>query len=82
MPESECDQLEWIWKQPHPNPKVPTSYEWSHFFRGFIDTSWVENQEKFHRLRTRQTEVHRLAMDIQAYQVPMEGRSRRLNPTM
>jgi hypothetical protein len=29
--------------QPHPKPKVPSSYEWFHFFRGYIDTSWVES---------------------------------------
>jgi hypothetical protein len=33
----------------HPKPKVLHSYDWSHFFRGYIDTSWVDSQEKFHR---------------------------------
>ena len=36
-----------------PTPKtqttIPPSYEWSHFFRGYIDKKWVEDQEKFHR---------------------------------
>jgi hypothetical protein len=35
--------------QPHPKPKVPPSYEWSHFSRRYIDTSWADSQEKFHR---------------------------------
>jgi hypothetical protein len=35
--------------KPHPNPKVLPSYDWSHFFRDYIDTSWVDIQEKFHR---------------------------------
>ncbi len=35
--------------KPKPKPKVPPSYEWSHFFRGYIDKKWVEGQEKFHR---------------------------------
>jgi hypothetical protein len=36
--------------KPHPEPKVLPSYEWSHFFRGYIDTTWIESQEKFHRI--------------------------------
>jgi hypothetical protein len=32
--------------KPHPKPKVPPSYDWSHFFRGYIDTSWVDSQER------------------------------------
>jgi site-specific DNA-cytosine methylase len=36
-------------EKPHPKPKVLPSYDWSHFFRGYIDTSWVDSQEKFHR---------------------------------
>jgi hypothetical protein len=35
--------------QSYPKPTVPPSYEWSHFFRGYIDTSCLESQEKFHR---------------------------------
>jgi hypothetical protein len=36
--------------QPHPEPKVLPSYKWSHlFFRGYIHTTWLESQEKFHR---------------------------------
>jgi hypothetical protein len=35
--------------QPHPEPKVLPTYKWSHYFRGYIDTTWVESQEKFHR---------------------------------
>jgi hypothetical protein len=35
--------------KPHPKPKVLPFYDWSHFFRGYIDTSWVDSQEKFHR---------------------------------
>jgi hypothetical protein len=34
---------------PKIHTKIPPSYEWSHFFRGYIDKKWVENQEKFHR---------------------------------
>jgi hypothetical protein len=67
--------------QLHPKPKVPPSYEWSHFFRGYIDTSWVESHENL-RIRTRHPEVHRQALGIQAYQVPMAGRSRGLDSTM
>jgi hypothetical protein len=26
----------------HPKPLVFPSYDWSHFFRGYIDTSWVD----------------------------------------
>jgi hypothetical protein len=25
------------------------SYKWSHFFRGYIDTTWVDSQEEYHR---------------------------------
>jgi hypothetical protein len=25
------------------------SYKWSHFFRGYIDTTWVVSQEAYHR---------------------------------
>jgi hypothetical protein len=35
--------------KPHPKPKVLPSSDWYHFFRGYIDTSWVDSQEKFHR---------------------------------
>jgi hypothetical protein len=35
--------------KPKPKPKVPPSSEWSHFFRGYIDTRWVDLQEKLHR---------------------------------
>jgi hypothetical protein len=35
--------------KPYPKPKVSPSYDWFHFFRGYIDTSWVDSQEKFHR---------------------------------
>jgi hypothetical protein len=62
---------------PNPKPKVPPSYnEWSHFFRGYINTSWVESQEKFPRDsgQPRHPKVHRQATRIQAYQVPMAGR--------
>jgi hypothetical protein len=34
--------------QPHPEPKVLPSYKWSHFFRGYIDTTWVVSQEAYH----------------------------------
>jgi hypothetical protein len=75
--------------QPHPKPKVPPSYELSHFFRGYtIDTSWVEQSQANISIETqdmtdRQTKVDRQAMGIQPYQVPMAGRSRGLDdPTM
>jgi hypothetical protein len=35
--------------QPHRKHKVLPSYKWSHFFRGYIDTTWVVSQEKYHR---------------------------------
>ena len=34
---------------PKTHTKIPPSYKWSHFFRGYIDKKWVEDQEKFHR---------------------------------
>jgi hypothetical protein len=52
------------------------SYDWSHFFRGYIDTSWVDSQEKFHRDSGHDRQkFNRQAMGIQAYLVPMAGRS-------
>jgi hypothetical protein len=52
----------------------------SHFFRGYIDTSWVESQEKFHRDSRHDTQ--KFTGKQCASQVPMAGRSRGLASTM